>query len=75
MKHITLLITFVALLIPTVAIRADTATVDLSADPSTRAQQAIALAVAQGQNVQTTASKLAAFINGLENPSFVHSEA
>lgn len=75
MKNITLFITFVALLIPTVAVRADTLTVDLSADPSTRAQQAITLAEARGHDVQVTASELAAFITELENPSFVLAEA
>ena len=71
MKRITSLIILVALLIPIVAVKAENETVDLSADPSTRAQQAIALAEANGHDVQVSASDLAAFITELENPTFV----
>ncbi len=68
MKRIFLLAIFAALLLPTAAVRAETESVDLSADASTRAQQAIALAEARGHDVAVTASDLAASITELENP-------
>lgn len=74
MKRITLFTILFAILITTVTTQAQAEYVDLSADPFTRAQQAIALAEAQGHDVQVSDVQLAAFITAVENSSFVVAE-